>query len=639
MTVLSRATSLGAKTGKAMLPGRGLFVTCQLALRDLMHEPLITMCLVFSVVAVLAPILLLTSVKVGFIDSLRQQFIEDPSFREIRPGSADLRPQELFDRITGWDGIEYVVPTVMMNPREVAMRASGRSGIYRDSPRLLPSTAGDPFLKRITGKPPAGDGVVLTKALLDKAGLEIGDPLTLGVTRIVNDERSSVRFDVKVSGWVPTDAADVPTILAAPIVEQQVEAYRAGIAVPERGWAGVNAEPRPSFQRMLVIAPNQLGATLETELRVRVGAVRSETVKPVQVAALIGAGSLTIPDAKTLLLLDPGSSYYTDRDVDEANLVLSNSAAHAVGLSLPREAQLLDHTLSLSTIPEGATSGDSSTMLPDFVSHGNGYVLNDRIILPEGVRSAWEAAGEPVRIEVRVTYPEGASTKLIDFPLRHVGFHDGKTAIVLGPLMGLLNRGNQILLDFDPRNRQFIERNAGFRGFRIVAENIDVIPSLEERFVAEGISVKAKSSQILKLQRLEESLNLLVVVVATVALAGGLSILTASFFANVQRKRVAYATLRLIGMPKRRIAAIPVVQAVFVASAGFLLSVMTYFLIAALLNGAVSEELDFDGQLSRLYVTHFCLATVIVLGGSCLASLAASHASTRIDPATALRNG
>ena len=618
---------------------RSMIVAAPLALRDLLREPLITICLVCSVVAVLAPILLLTSVKVGFIDSLRQQFIEDPSFREIRPGSADLRPEELFARIAGWDGIEYVVPTVMMNPREVAIRASGSKGIYRDSPRLLPSTVGDPFLQRLTGDPPSGDGVVLTQGLLDKAGLAIGDSLTLGVTRIVNDERSSVRFDVRVVGVVPTETADVPVILADPLVEQQVEAYRAGVSVPERDWAGVNAEPRPTYQRLLIIAPDSLGATLETELRVRVGAATYREATVEEVGNLIGVGEVNTPPAETFLILNAGSSNYTERDVEEANAVLSNSTAYAVGLSLPMEAMILGQTTQIAALPNDISLGDGQMTPDDFISRGTGYKLNDRIVLPESFRASWIAEGEPRVFDIQAIFSDEASTDTLQAPLRLSGFYEGNVPLVQNQFLGMLNRGNQILLDFDAGERRFIERNAGFRGFRVVGENIDVIPALENRFVQEGIQVKAKSSQILKLQRLEDSLNLLVIVVASVALAGGLSILTSSFFANVQRKSVAYATLRLIGMPKRQIAAIPIIQALVVAGAGFGLSVIAYFTIAVLLNGAVSEELDFQGQLSKLYFSHFALATIVVLGGSCLASLAASRASTRIDPATALRSG
>ena len=638
MSVPSTVT-LPQKSGVSQALGRGgAFIIGSLALRDILREPLISICLVFSVVAVLTPIMLLTSVKVGFIDSLRQQFIEDPSFREIRPGSADLRPPELFERIAKWEGIEYVVPTVMMNPREVAIRARGKSGIVRASPRLLPSTPGDPLLQNLEGEPPSGDNIVLTKGLFENSGLELGDVLTLAVTRIVNDERNSVRFDLRVVGWVPTETVDIPTILADPEIEQQVEAYRAGIAVPARGWSGVNAEPKPVFRHLYIVAPDQLGATLETELRVRVGAAKVEKAMPDQVAALINAGKLDFPPTE-MLLLSPGTSFYANRDVDEANRVLSNTSARAVGISPPIDAQVLGNTLSLTALPEGATLGDGRVVQPDISSRGEGYKLNDRIALPAAMREAWKAAGEPANIELFVTYPEDASTKQLGLPMRVAGFYDGKAALVSNVLLGLLNRGNQIILDFDVNGRRFIERNAGFRGFRIVGDSIDTMPLLEKRFTAEGIKVKAKSSQILKLQRLESSLNLLVLVVASVALAGGLSILMASFFANVQRKRVDYATLRLIGMPKRQIATIPIAQSVIFAGSGFSLSVIVYFLIAILLNGAVSQQLDFDGQLSNLYLSHFFYTAVVVLSGSCLASLGAARAATRIDPATALRSG
>jgi len=619
--------------------GRGIRLAGPIAVRDLLHEPLITICLIFSVVAVLTPILLLTSVKVGFIDSLRQQFIEDPSFRQIRPGSAQLRPPELFEKIAEWDGISYVIPTVMMNPREVAVRARSDAGVYRGSPRLLPSTEGDPFLNRLTGEPPSGEGVVLTRSIMEEAGLEIGDAFTVGVTRIVNDERATVRFDLTINGWVPTETIDVPAILADPVIEQQVEAYRAGIFVPERGWAGVNAEPDPTYSRVLVIAPDGIGATLESETRVRVGAINVETVDPVQISDLLGVGSLSMPPTQQFLLLDPGGSFYTKRDVLEGNDVLANSSAKAVGLSMPRDALVFGETVRVAAIPKELDAEIASGEVPDVDSRGDGYVLNDRISLPEHMRADWEAAGSPDQIPIRFEFGDTASTDSIDLDLRHVGFHPGDAAIVSNVLLGLIARGEQVALDFDPAERLFVEKSAGFRGFRIVGENIDRIPDLVQRFEAENIEVRAKSSQILKLQRLEQSLNLLVVVVASVALAGGVSILTSSFFANVQRKRVGYATLRLIGMPKSEIALIPILQASLIAGCGLILSIVCFFLIAALLNGVVSQELDFEGQLSKLNPSHFFWAGVIVIGGSCLSSLLASRAATQIDPAAALRAG
>ena len=140
---------------------RNRSVVLHIAANDLLREFLLSLCLVLSVIAVLTPIFLLASVKIGFIDRLRQDFIQDPSFREIRPGSAELRDEKVFDEIRTWPGIAYAIPTVMMNPREVAVRARSSEGIFRDQVRLLPSTADDPLLSRLEGTSPEGDGVVV----------------------------------------------------------------------------------------------------------------------------------------------------------------------------------------------------------------------------------------------------------------------------------------------------------------------------------------------------------------------------------------------------------------------------------------------------------------------------------------------
>ena len=121
------------------------------------------------------------------------------------------------------------------------------------------------------------------------------------------------------------------------------------------------------------------------------------------------------------------------------------------------------------------------------------------------------------------------------------------------------------------------------------------------------------------------------------SLAGGYAILSSSFFANVQRKRVDYATLRLLGMPKNKIFNIPVAQAAIVAVLGFAVSCALYFAVSGILNQFISQQLNFDGQLSKLYPWHFAFVGVFVLAGCCAASVMASREATSIDPAQALR--
>ncbi len=615
-------------------------VVLHVAANDLAHEFLLSLCLVLSVIAVLTPILLLASVKVGFIDRLRQNFINDPTFREVRPGSADLRSETLFEQIRTWQGVAFAIPTVMMNPREVAVRVVHSDGSYRDEVRLLPSTADDPLLHRLEGEPPSGDGVVITENFAQSAGITIGDGFIITITRIENDQRKREKLDVVVNGIIPSDALPTPTILGLPELERQIESYRAGVAVPERGWKGMKSDPQQSYSFIVAAAPKPLGELVKSTLAIRVGASKSEQISKGDLIALLGVSELTDTTiaVSEYWMLTPGNTTYSRRDVTEANAVLSNSEAFAFGIHPPRSMQILGQSVTVFGLPESLQIDEIQGEVEGARSRGNSFRLNDRIVLPESLRSAYLEAGQPDKVKLVAEYAPQESTDRLELTMSPSGFIHGDSAMVSGVLMAMIERGRQVKLSFDSSNNNIVEQSSGFRGFRIIATNIDIIPELVAKFESEDIKVRAKSSQILKLQRLERSLNILVLVVSAVALVGGYSILTSSFFANVQRKKVDYATMRLIGMTKRLIFRIPITQAVIISSLGFALSICCYLLISYILNRFIAVELNFDGQLSKLYLTHYLFAGVFVIAGACIASLAASRAATRIDPAEALRS-
>ncbi|MCK5203198.1 MAG: hypothetical protein KAR15_04980, partial [Desulfobacterales bacterium] len=56
-----------------------------LALRDYLHERLLSACAVMGLAAVLAPLLVLFGVKSGIINTMSDRLIQDPRNREISP--------------------------------------------------------------------------------------------------------------------------------------------------------------------------------------------------------------------------------------------------------------------------------------------------------------------------------------------------------------------------------------------------------------------------------------------------------------------------------------------------------------------------------------------------------------------------
>lgn len=610
------------------------------AARDLLNEKLITISLIVSVIAVLAPIMLLTSVKVGFIDRLRSDFIGDPSFREIRPAEAALRQESFFTEIRTWPGVIYAVPSVMLVPREVDLVVEQDGKRVRSLATLIPTDSSDPLFEKLTGEPPAGDAVVITEDVAAALGVGLGDSFDLNVTRLEDDQRRRVALTVTVAGLLPDESLPQPAILAERAVDLAVENYRAGIAVPNRGWSGIASIPKQTFERVLVATPEPLGETALTNLRIRIGASSTETTTLAAARELFGLDpAVTTPnDARHIYVLVKAGAY-SDTDLREAADVLSNIRAEVIGYNPPLAGALLGETVSLVAI-DPALAPDMAALATRWTfGPARSFIDNAGIYLPEGLRTAWETAGQPSQLELLVPGLEQWATQDLTLRTRMLGF-SGIDAVAVSPsLLGMLYRGAATLLVFDPAAVNFAEQSSGFRGFRVIADDINTVPPLVERFVAEGVAVRAKSDDILKLQRLERSLDILVLVVASVAIAGGYAILSASFFANVQRKRVDYATIRLIGMRKTSVFQIPIMQAVLIATLGFLGSCALFFGVSSLLNSVIAVELGFDGQLSKLYPEHFLFVGLFVIAGSCVASLAASREATRIDPAQALRAG
>ncbi|MER9554337.1 FtsX-like permease family protein [Mesorhizobium sp. M0323] len=609
------------------------------ATKDLVSEKLITFCMILSVAAVLTPIMLLTSVKVGFIDRLRSQFIQDSSFREVRPVNADLRDDPFFVELRKWPDVIYAMPSVMLVPREVDFRYQVDGKVGKSSARLFPSDSSDPLLVHLSGKPPHGDEVVLSSDVAKAAGLNIGSPITLTIDRIENDERKRVELPMTVVGIVPDADLPLPSVLADPEIDRAVESYRAGISVAERGWPGVVSTPKQSFEKLIVLTKSNLGETRVSDLRIRLGAARVSDAAPEQFATEVG---LPLGTAKAepgwvhAYLVEKSGGRFNGDDLLEAAAVLHNDETQVIGINPPLYASLLGQSVTVAGLDQRLFGNLVPTDADWKVKPGASFAFNNGVFLPETLAGAWKSSGEKAPL-LTISLPENWTTKSLAIGVRILGTAPGGDVVMSPSLLAMIYRGTSVPIAFDSIGSNIVEQSAGYRGFRVVASGIDAVPQLVQKFSENGIGVRARSDEILKLQQLDRSLTALVIVVAAVALAGGLSILSASFFANVQRKRVDFATLRLVGMQKAQVFRIPLVQAVIIACAGFLLSCALYFTVAALLNGVIAAQLGFDGQLSKLYLWHFLAIGVFVILGSCIASLSASREATRIDPAQALR--
>lgn len=614
----------------------------KLALRDMLHETILTLCLILAVAAVLTPIILLAAVKFGFIDSLRRDLIADPTFREIRPSAADLRQVAFFDEVASWEGVRYVVPSVMLTPREVTIEVEKDGKRDRDRVRLMPSGITDPFMEKLVGSPPAGDSIVATANFLEQYGLDLGAHVELVIERIVGDARQRQTMTATIGGVVPAETQPQPTLFGDSQLDSDVESYRAGVAVPGRSWPGVMQVPVQAYDAIVVSFDGPPGERVLSDLRIKVGAPTITELNAVQVVEQFSLGASNaagwhVSHGTNFIVLENRGETYSGRDLQTAQAIADDRAGRAYGYARPGAGSVTGTELVFQGVWTDLFRPATPLATVWTYNQNAAFKQINGVLMPETMRETIVTSGSD-RVTASFHGEATSSTPELELPLRVTGYHAGDEVLVNPALLAMVARGRDIKLAYDSVNQSLAELSSGYRGFRMIAETLEDVPILADRLVAKGVPVQARSDAIVRLQRLDRSLDILVAMVAGVALIGGWAVLSSNFFANVQRKSRDIAMFRLVGLSRSSVFMFPVFQSIVIAFTGFLFSLMFYWAASWVLNTFVVGELGFKGELARLtpeIIATFFLVTII---GALISSLFAARATTRIDPAEAVRN-
>jgi len=126
-------------------------------------------------------------------------------------------------------------------------------------------------------------------------------------------------------------------------------------------------------------------------------------------------------------------------------------------------------------------------------------------------------------------------------------------------------------------------------------------------------------------------------VIASVAVLGGTVSLAGFLIANLDRKRQHVATLKLLGFTATSVVSYPIIQSLVIASLGFLLASVGYYLGAVELDrvlGHSMQEQNFICQLSEQQMLGAYLLTVLV---AFIAAIIGGFRAIKVEPAEIFR--
>ncbi|HIW01236.1 MAG TPA: ABC transporter permease [Candidatus Desulfovibrio intestinipullorum] len=263
-----------------------------LAIADFKHERMLSICSIFGLAAVLAPLLILYGVKFGVVQTLTSRMASDPNTLEITPVASGRFTEQHFASLRTVQGVAFILPRTRSIAATMNLSAVHEGVSRQVTVSLEPTATGDPLLGRyqaptvtmvpwqeqdhgaqaneatvqtqsrpssslLAKRPEADDpnlreaGVVLSDGAARKLAANKGDSLLGTVERAYGGRISRAYVRLRVHGILPLAAQQKDTAYVPLELVEGCEDFRDGRAVPELGAAnGWTGEERPGAARI-----------------------------------------------------------------------------------------------------------------------------------------------------------------------------------------------------------------------------------------------------------------------------------------------------------------------------------------------------------------------------------------------------
>ncbi|TLP42908.1 hypothetical protein FDK21_18965 [Cohaesibacter sp. CAU 1516] len=239
-------------------------IAFDLALKSFLRTPRPNIAAMVALVSVLLPMLVLWSMKVGFIQSMMDELRSSPASLEIRvKGDYSITP-DMLSRIASLEGVGFAMPTA----RYLASRAfaSEPTGRNRTPVSLMPTGVGDPLIPDGLALQQEGDAI-LSSGLAEKMGLKAGDAFQIANSR--RNQSEHMRIPLTVVGITSIEGISGNWVFVAPSIIADVEAFLDGYAVPRRGETGRDPLTRPNVHSGLRLYARDIEAVVDLAAQMR----------------------------------------------------------------------------------------------------------------------------------------------------------------------------------------------------------------------------------------------------------------------------------------------------------------------------------------------------------------------------------
>lgn len=204
----------------------------RLAWADLWFDRRISFCMVASMLAVVAPLLLLFGLKHGVVTQLQTELLQDPRNLEVKMVSSGSYDQQWLEQLRQAPGAGYAVGMTRSLNTQADLRVDRRR--FLENIEVLGSSQGDPLLQD-QSRDLQHDELILTQEAARKLRWQPGEPVHLRVSRRLDGRLEHGDRPMRVVDVLAEHRYSRAAVFVAPATLMALERARDAFQVPEFG--------------------------------------------------------------------------------------------------------------------------------------------------------------------------------------------------------------------------------------------------------------------------------------------------------------------------------------------------------------------------------------------------------------------
>lgn len=225
----------------------------KLALEDLWHDRKVSFCIAASLVAVIAPLLLLLGLKHGVVSQLQEELLRDPRNLEVKMLSSGNYDNAWIATLQQQPQTAFAIGQT----RSLNTQADLMTGLQRfvENAEIIPTQAGDPLLKDPRSAL-QGNDVMLSSSAAQRLQLAPGDSVRLRASRRLDGVNERADLSLTVIAVLDPARFPRPAAFVSPQLLLDLERFRDGYQVMSLGVVSgkLLENPAPRYARARLYA-------------------------------------------------------------------------------------------------------------------------------------------------------------------------------------------------------------------------------------------------------------------------------------------------------------------------------------------------------------------------------------------------